>query len=376
MLSAAVVSNAHWPCGGSHANYSPLRDRGRVAAAMPGSAKKPLESRAVISAGVVIASGSCCARRRRRLLTEGATRACRPRIRQRVVLQKETPDTRAVRQWLDEVVIGMDFCPWAKPADDGGGIRIVTSSGTSSTEVMADLAAESMRMRPSRAGRQGETNSAQQWKTTLLVCPNVEAWTRDFASFHAFYVWNLDCGFALAENFGVKVSPFHPQYSLATDAPRLKLGDFLHVPGPDGEDITAQVLDPHVGVDSAGEPCMAVRWEGGDEGLLRHAALLAKPRTSALAEQHTEGKENEEQEEDEGDVCRNFTSRAPRPVLHILRVGDLDRADAEAAAMGRTASGDEAGMEDNPTQEILDRNERLISKLGSDRLRAMLERCG
>lgn len=238
------------------------------------------------------------------------------------VARGETRHSRAVRRWLEDVVIGLGFCPWAAPAAEAKGIRVVTSTATSSQEVLADLADEAR-----------ELWTAEKASTTLVVCPAVEAW-KSFPHFHAFVSWHLDGGFAL-EELGVKVVPFHPQFALRSEG--FKVGDQVQVPGPDGQNALAEVLSPDVGRDEEGEPCMAVRFAGGEEGLLRHASLtlgrlilgereqvfqlwrelleLPKPRMAL----------------DTADpelLIKNFTSWAPRPVLHLLKLPDLERADA------------------------------------------------
>jgi len=220
-----------------------------------------------------------------------------------------------VRKWLDDVVIGLGFCPWASPADEADGIRVVTSKSTTSREVFEDLIQEARGLwaeflPQSQAGQTNQTKGMA--KTTLLVCPNVKAWNRDFRYFHSFYTWHLDSGFALAESLGIKVVPFHPDFALLPRGP--ETGDHIMVPGPDGQDASAIVLEKNAGKDEAGEYCMAVRFANGDEGLIRHASVMAQ---------------SSDQSSDD-DLCRNFTSRAPRPVLHLLRLPDLMKAEREA----------------------------------------------
>ena len=211
-----------------------------------------------------------------------------------------------VRKWLDDVVIGLGFCPWASPADEADGIRVATSKSTTSREVFEDLVQEAKGLWDSARGGQSTA------KTTLLVCPNVKAWNRDFRYFHAFYTWHLDSGFALAESLGIKVVPFHPNFAFLSQGP--ETGDQIIVPGPDGQDASATVLEKNVGKDEAGEFCMAVRFSNGEKGLIRHASIMAQ---------------SSEKSSDD-DICRNFTSRAPRPVLHLLRLPDLMKAEQEA----------------------------------------------
>ncbi|CAJ1438787.1 unnamed protein product [Effrenium voratum] len=308
------------------------------------------------------------------------------------VTRRADQHSRAVQRWLQDVVIGLGFCPWAAPAEEDGGIRIVTSSARNSQGVFEDVVREAEELwQPGDASR-----------TTLLVCPFVEAWNQDFRYFHAFYNWYLDAGFGLAEQ-GIKVVPFHPHFAFLEQGP--ENGDYVQLPGPDGQDAQAQVLERNAGKDEAGEFCMAVQFDSGEKGLIRHASVLAKP----------------SRESGEQDLCQNFTSRSPRPVLHLLRIPDLARAerdaakesgekrklkseedleqleleldmeaeaDAEAALRrGQVSSvGWKKGKKElvekelqqraSPTQAILERNEFTTSSLGHLRLAELLENCG
>ena len=174
------------------------------------------------------------------------------RVARAALVRSETRHSRPVRRWLEDVVIGLGLCPWAAK-----GARVVTSKARSSVEVLEDLQVEAKEL------WQGEST------TSLVVCPHVEAW-QSFVHFHAFYTWHLDNGFGLQE-LGVKVVPFHPKFALRSKG--FQLGDQVQVPGPDGQLASAEVLSPDVGCDEEGEPCMAVRFQGGEEGLLRHASL-------------------------------------------------------------------------------------------------------
>ncbi len=231
------------------------------------------------------------------------------RTQRSAVVEGHNQHSVAVQKWLDDVVIGLGFCPWASPAEEAGGIRIATSSSTTSAEVFDDLVQEAKGLWVDRL----------KSKTTLLVCPNVKAWNRDFRYFHAFYSWYLDGGFALAES-GIKVVPFHPKFALLPQGP--ESGDFVMVPGPDGQDAGATVIEKNVGKDEAGEYCMAVRFANGEEGLIRHTSIMAQSSDKSS----------------EADLCRNFTSRAPRPVLHLLRLPDLLKAEQEAQRMPKKQS--------------------------------------
>ncbi|CAE8627974.1 unnamed protein product, partial [Polarella glacialis] len=110
-------------------------------------------------------------------------------------------------------------------------------------------------------------------------------------------------------------------------------------------------VSKHVGEDEAGEPCMAVRFEAGEEGLVRHAALMA--RSSGCPASGSPGDPNE-------DTCRHFASRAPRPVLHLLRIGDLEKVEEEG----------------EPSDEVVERNEFKTMTMGAKKLDEMLKDCG
>lgn len=251
------------------------------------------------------------------------------------VLEDTTgPDVEAVRCWLNEFVIRLDFCPWAKTADAAEGIRITSSLSSTVEGVLADLKAEAAAL------RDGSKAAA---RTTLLVCPKVEAW-QDFRCFHAFFVWYLDNGFALGDEYGVKVVPFHPQYALESDL-KYKVGDRVIIPGADGNAAVGHVLNLFAGIDDVEESCFTVLLESGQEATVRHAAMLARA-PSAPA--------------DEDDVL-NVSSRAPRPVLHLLRMDDMDKALKDAGGS---------------TEAVLDRNEFKLLQLGSRGAARMMRKYG
>lgn len=268
-----------------------------------------LKARSARDVSLSFAGFACAVQFRKRCRHMSATLR-NLRVSRKVVVLGENRHSVPVQKWLTDVVIGFGFCPWASPAEEAGNLRIVTSKSTTSKEVLDDLVSEARELWMG-ARETGDTRA----KTTLLVCPHVPAWNKDFRHFHAFYTWHLDGGFALAESLGIKVVPFHPDFALLQRGP--ETGDFVLVPGPDGEDAEAQVIEKNVGKDEANEYCMAVRFANGEEGLIRHASVMAQPSSQAREE----------------DLCRNFTSRAPRPVLHLLRLPDLIRAEQEAQSL-------------------------------------------
>ena len=97
-----------------------------------------------------------------------------------------------VEQWLDEVVIGLDLCPFAARPRREKRVRIAVSHATDDEALLNDLQAE--------------------LETTLLAIPNM---LEDFADYNDF----LDAVDLWVEQFGwegdLQVASFHPQYQFA-----------------------------------------------------------------------------------------------------------------------------------------------------------------
>lgn len=49
-----------------------------------------------------------------------------PRLGRRAI-GEAAQHTAAVRRWLDRLIVGEDFCPWARGARDRGGLRVPRS---------------------------------------------------------------------------------------------------------------------------------------------------------------------------------------------------------------------------------------------------------
>jgi len=245
----------------------------------------------------------------------------------------------AVRRWLDEFVIGLSFCPWAKPVDEAGGIRIVTSTAETCKGVLETLRAEAERL-PRGAAEEGEAT------TTLIVCPGVGDFD-DFEQFQIFFSEQLKEGNLFAQEFGLKVVAFHPGYDVYGMG--VNAGDRVAVAGPDGEAVTGTVLDAAGGLHpDDGEELLDVRFDDGEEYLVRYSSMIGVIGGDGGT----------------GDAA-NLVSRAPRPTFHLLRVEDLDR----ASTMGDMGSGPEV-------MAVLERNERRAAELGIEGVEEILRRCG
>jgi len=108
-----------------------------------------------------------------------------------------------VEQWLDEVVIGLDLCPFAARPRREKRVRIAVSHATDDEALLNDLQAELERL---------SDTPAAELETTLLAIPDM---LEDFADYNDF----LDAVDLWVEQFGwegdLQVASFHPQYQFA-----------------------------------------------------------------------------------------------------------------------------------------------------------------
>ena len=108
-----------------------------------------------------------------------------------------------VEQWLDEVVIGLDLCPFSARPRREKRVRIAVSHATDDEALLNDLQAELERL---------SDTPVAELETTLLAIPNM---LEDFADYNDF----LDAVDLWVEQFGwegdLQVASFHPQYQFA-----------------------------------------------------------------------------------------------------------------------------------------------------------------
>ncbi len=114
-----------------------------------------------------------------------------------------TPPTNALQDtqaWLEQAVIALNLCPFAKAVHGKGQIRWVESAATQPRELLGELVAE---MKTLAAADPEEID------TTMLVCPQV---LNDFLDFNDF----LDVAEGALEDLGLdgtlQVASFHPQF--------------------------------------------------------------------------------------------------------------------------------------------------------------------
>ena len=114
---------------------------------------------------------------------------------------------QSVDAWLNEVVIGLNLCPFAKKPYVSKQIRTFIDESSSENELLETLYYEFKHL---------EQTDSQQLETTLVVIPNLLS---DFYDYNQF----LDEVDALIKNndwLGIfQVASFHPQYQFAGTQP-------------------------------------------------------------------------------------------------------------------------------------------------------------
>ncbi len=108
-----------------------------------------------------------------------------------------------INLWLEEVVIGLNLCPFAAKPQREKRVRIVVSHATDEETLLNDLQAELEHL--------SDTPTAEL-ETTLLAIPDM---LEDFAQYNDF----LDAVDLWVEQFGwegeLQVASFHPNYQFA-----------------------------------------------------------------------------------------------------------------------------------------------------------------
>lgn len=120
-----------------------------------------------------------------------------------------TPDEiiAATRHWVEEAVIGLDLCPFARAVHTQDLIRYAVSPAKDPEELLADLANEIDLLAAA---------DASEFETTLLIHPGT---LTDFLDYNDF----LDVADALLEDLDLtgvlQIASFHPRYQFAGTAP-------------------------------------------------------------------------------------------------------------------------------------------------------------
>jgi len=111
------------------------------------------------------------------------------------------------RKWLEQIVIGLNLCPFAKAVYVKDQVRFVLSDATTPEALVEELAEELILLRDT---------PAEQIDTTLIVHPDV---LTDFLEYNDF-LDNADAAIEALDLQGIlQVASFHPQYQFAGAAP-------------------------------------------------------------------------------------------------------------------------------------------------------------
>ncbi|MDX1348394.1 MAG: DUF1415 domain-containing protein [Thiomicrorhabdus chilensis] len=120
---------------------------------------------------------------------------------------KHTDIEHEVRLWLEQVVIGLNLCPFASKPYLQNQVRIVISDCEEPTCLLTQLAEELQFL---------DKHEPQQLETTLLVLPQM---LENFYDYNAF----LDMADALLEQLGwtgfYQIASFHPHYQFSGTQP-------------------------------------------------------------------------------------------------------------------------------------------------------------
>jgi hypothetical protein len=114
---------------------------------------------------------------------------------------------QATQQWLDDVVIGLNLCPFARKPRRAGQVRFVVSEAEREEELLLDIERELNLL---------DVKSTDELETTLVVVPN---FLSDFWDYNQFIEWVE----ALVKRSGwegvYQIATFHPDYCFAGTEP-------------------------------------------------------------------------------------------------------------------------------------------------------------
>ncbi|GAA5445082.1 hypothetical protein Misp06_03275 [Microbulbifer sp. NBRC 101763] len=114
---------------------------------------------------------------------------------------------QVVEQWLTDVVVGLNLCPFARKPMRAGQIRYIASESKNDQALLADLHTELQRL---------DSTPESELLTTLLIIPDH---LQDFADYNQF----LDQAEWLLERYNYvgtyQLASFHPDYQFAGTNP-------------------------------------------------------------------------------------------------------------------------------------------------------------
>ena len=110
------------------------------------------------------------------------------------------PVEQSVRQWLEDVVIGLNLCPFAAKPNRNKQIKVFVSEATTEEALLADIHVELTLL---------DTTPASELETTLVAIPN---FLHDFFDYNQFLDW-VDALLKQQDWQGIyQIASFHPNY--------------------------------------------------------------------------------------------------------------------------------------------------------------------
>ncbi|MGF1901273.1 DUF1415 domain-containing protein [Aliivibrio sifiae] len=105
-----------------------------------------------------------------------------------------------VQQWLEDVVIGLNLCPFAAKPNRNKQIKIFVSEATTEENLLEDVLQELMNL---------DSKTAEELETTLVAIPNM---LQDFMDYNFFLDW-VDALIKQQDWEGTfQIATFHPDY--------------------------------------------------------------------------------------------------------------------------------------------------------------------
>jgi len=115
--------------------------------------------------------------------------------------------TQQVNQWLEDVVIGLNLCPFAAKPQRNKQIKIYVSEASNEEDLLQDILQQLIEL---------DDKTPQELETTLVAIPNM---LQDFVDYNFFIDW-VEALIKQQDWEGIyQVATFHPDYYFAGTSP-------------------------------------------------------------------------------------------------------------------------------------------------------------